>query len=744
MDAVTEFADACRERAFLAGVYSGTIHNDGEPFHLGQTEGYLVERALRAFENEQSILIHNPRPSPSVPLAIAAAYVISQDTRIKASDVDEESLRRGNGWGMLMFPGSGYVTKFDKFHYDRVVNPGASMLTRHTLSKLSETGQGWGLYTANDDFSFDFDRKYTAHGATFVDLSRPLWSERYFDRIEEYCENHPRIPTVFYTDEMHSAAELTCERLDIEPITITGELLATSDPPKPPQPGESDLTTHERILCSDIAAKHLTVYDEEFHERVPDLIEFKQKLAARDLSFQSVARAYNCLTQQACKPKYWDEQIAGSGFHRTIPEYLEQIREASDRTGGIGGDLLSHFARQATELQGYLNSEHALQNTVLQSVQKAGAEDDPVVFVTKNDAEAEALELAAESEGYTVPENVSFVGRQSVTPDMDARHIFVYPPFEESYLYEFPPSRSIYYLMNSMWGEYVHRNATDRTRALNVTHDHEYTGEGHDTADSLTYDSEELVANIQRHYEEHGFDLVDSADRAASDGASGGTTYHPDEFVVMRLDNGETVRHAPGAHVTTYDEGTFKVTRKAARSVEEGDGIVLLNAVSGDIFDLLLEDAKMSPNVQEDLDLIENWREMLTVGMDARDLNAADVLGELKERGSTLRREGTIENWCSGVTIAPGFRKDLRRTLLVFRPDLPGEDIETIERHLWRAIQHIRTLHRRIGRNVRRVIEAEANGTTTTNFVGDDINESMIRDITNDLERTTVLQIWRD
>jgi len=134
----------------MEGFLQGTIQNDGTPFHLGTTECATVEETLRTVERGESLLIHNPFPTTSLPVAIIASYAYSQNPRIP----DSEELP------MLVFPASsrGYLSIIDNFHFQTTVSSEDNktpLIPRESIGSLSEQSSSWCVYTAKDKFVFD-------------------------------------------------------------------------------------------------------------------------------------------------------------------------------------------------------------------------------------------------------------------------------------------------------------------------------------------------------------------------------------------------------------------------------------------------------------------------------------------------------------------------------------------------------------------------------------------------------------
>lgn len=746
MDAVAPYSDACRDREFMWGFLHGPIENAGDPFTIGQTECAIVEAALRAIDQQKSLVIHNPFPAPSLPVAICSSYVYSRHPRIPDSD-DPRPL--------LAFPSKGYVTAFDDFHFKYEVSHSSgksNVIPREVVNTLSDVDDDWGLYTANTqgDFQFDLNVDYVTPGAAFIDFQKDEWSDYSFDRIEAFCEENPEMPVIFYADEMCPAVEMTCERLGVEPLEVTNDLLTTAAHDPTPTPGESELTTQERILTNGgVDMTFVSAVDADLASLLPDLIELKNELQRRDLAYIDVARSFNRLTKQPFKPEYWTRRAKTDGYWDDVPTYLDRIRQRADNVSGAKGEYLLNYARTANKVQGHLNDRHVLQNVVADAIQRAS--DDPdteYVFVLKNEAEVDTLELAVLDMGYTIPENVTVVESNSVSPNPDRPHFILYPPYRDSYLYDFPPSKKVAFLYNDVWDEYVRNSAKTATTTITANYASSQVGDSQqgDVTDYV-FDISEIESDIKGHITRTGFSGLnaglnsDEDDDDQSDDETQDDADAEREMLAFEFDNGETTRMGARAHVAIYKTGTATVNRTTAKNVERGDSLLLVDDAADDIYDVLIKNAHQRDAVRDDESLIEDWRSTLNRGMDERDMDADDVLDAIQEMGSDITDDDTITDWRTGDTIAPDDEEDVRRIIKLFHPELEGSALSQVHQQVWRAVKHIRGLHRRIGRNVQRVVEAELNSSTTASFEAGNVNEEMIKTIARDIEPRTVVGI---
>jgi hypothetical protein len=480
------------------------------------------------------------------------------------------------------------------------------------------------------------------------------------------------------------------------------------------------------------------VADEDMGSLVSDFIGLKKKCLNRDLAYVEVSRVFNRLLKQPFKPHYWSRVVGANEFYDDVPGYIERIENRASNISE-GSDLLYNFARAANELQGYLNDKHVLQNTVLDAVVRAGDNKTPSRFVVKNTAEVEALRLAITDNGYTIPSNVEIIERAKVTPIPEVRYVFLYPPYRDDYVFEFPPSKTVAYIHNALWSNYVRASAVDATEDIGtqyVTRGVTASGTVGDV-DDFVFDIDTLETNIEGYLRRTAFGGPDTDSEETTSTGDSGT---PDRL--LTLDNGDTLAVSAQSIVTSYDSDDASITRKQAKNVEVGDEVLLIGSVAGDLYDVLIESAHKREAVREDERLVENWRNALETAIERDDLSYEDVVDKLQARGSSIQSWQTVRAWAKGRYIGPLNEDDCRRVLSIGRPELEGALLEQIHEQVWRAMKHLRLLHRRIGRNVRRAVEAEYNAATSTAFRGG-VNERMIKSIAREIERATVTSIER-
>jgi len=194
------------------------------------------------------------------------------------------------------------------------------------------------------------------------------------------------------------------------------------------------------------------------------------------------------------------------------------------------------------------------------------------------------------------------------------------------------------------------------------------------------------------------------------------------------------------SHVTVYDDEKRTIKRKLAYHIEEGETILLIDDQAGDIYDVLVQSAHERERVRECEQLINGWRNRLIRKMNEKDYDYGDIRSFIRHDESNIETKVAIRNWAEGSTIGPQDPEDVRRVLKISCPELNGHNLHDVYQEVVKAIRHIRLLHWEIGRNIRRVIEREMNPSRDPKL-GKNVNLSMIRSITRDIERGTITSI---
>jgi hypothetical protein len=745
---VQPYADKCHEYDFLAGFLDRNIYNDGTPFLLTETERCVLYIALTAIGRGKSMVIHDPFPSSSIPLALCGTHTYSQRPSLRPTG---DTTRP-----MLAFPSSGYTTNFWKFHWRRCLNPPTqktdNLYPVETVNALSEMNDEWGLSYVpttlggnnpnTPEFNFDFDAEYPAPSAVFVDLQRPEWAERRFGFIEELREEHPGVPFVFYTGEMDTAAQRITRKLGVTPLRVTNGLLATATPSETVQEGESELAIQERIIRTGTNFDIRAVHDDRLSSRLGDIYEMKDMLRDRRCAYPLVSAAYNSLTKFPVQPSYWTRTVATNPLptFSSTPDIIEKLRQSATDRSTADGDLLRQYADAINDVQGLLNERHPLQTAVLGRIHDVARGGENTRFVVSNTPQKKALQLALDEEGYAggADDDALIIEKSAVRRSVETRYVYLYPPYRTDTIFEFPPSTNVEFITFSVWKNVLADSIAGATRDISARTT-TTNQNGDDGEDDFVLDLDALDDDISEYLDKNGL----SERRAGGDTTTSSSASGDGERIQLTLaESGETVEYAPSTYVPLYDPKTTTVVRKRAESVSKGESILLIPSVSDDLYEALIDDAHERESVRQSEERVEDWRAMLVEGMDKEGLSYEATQKLFAKKGSGIESDQTIKFWASGHTIGPQDPYDVRRAIELFRPGLTPEFVERRWNTVWSSIKHIRFTHHEMGRNVKRYIEAEMSDASDVSLKGVE-DEEMLRTITRDVDIDTIAEINR-
>ena len=690
------------------------------------------------------MVIHDSFPSSAIPLALCGTHTYSQ----------RPSLCRTQTRPMLAFPSQGYTTQFWKFHWRRQLYPPTQMENNlypvNTVSALSEMESGWGLYyvptqlggqsMSTSKFEFDFKNDYPTPSAVFVDLRRPEWAERQFNYIEELREEHPKVPFIFYTNRMDTAAKRVTRKLGVTPLRVTNRLLATATPTKKAQAGESELAIQERIIHTGPNFSIHAIHDERISSRLSDLYEMKDMLRDRQCAYPLVTAAYNSLMKLPVQPTYWTKAVATNphpGITST-PDLIKKIRRSADDRSTADGDLLRQYADTINDIQGLLNKRHPVQNAVLKRIHDVARTGENTKFVVSNNSQRRALQLALDENGYAsgADDDALIINKRQVSRSIETQYVYLYPPYRTDPLFEFPPSTEVEFMTFSIWKNVLADAISDATQDISVrtttTHQN-----GSDDEDDFVLDLDALDDDIGGYLDKNGLSEYRRADETTHSPSGDG-----ERIELTLVNHDKTLEYAPNTYVSLYDSNTAKIVRKRADAVSVGDKVLLIPSVADDLYEILIHDAHERESVRKSEERVEDWRAMLVEGMEEQGFSYKTTQKALAEKESNIKSWQTIKSWATGSTIGPQDPFDVKRTIELFRPELSPEFVERRWQTVWSSIKHIRFTHYEMGRNVRRYIETEMNSTSNSSFRGVE-DEEMIRIIARDVTIDSIDKVVR-
>ncbi len=756
---IDTFAERCYNRDSLAGFIDGSIRIESDRFSISPVEAAATEQALQCIENNQNVLLETSFPTDSIPVALGVALTYEQNPR-----------RGGDNKPVVMFPRQSYVTTFDKIHFSRTINPDtkpeSEPIPRHPAGSCSKIGAGWGLWTANTQFTFGLESYSGEIAAVVIDLRAPRWLDTYAPQLEALLDHFTDTNAIFIaqTGKYGLGYELAETRSDVT-VNISPEHLESSLIDEVPVPQRTPLSTTEELLATkNVEYHYYGVGDEELAELYPRFAAKKIELQERDVAPKAVGGLYNRLIQLPVKPKYWNKVSASHGYFDAIPQQIEHLSTIADQYE-TGASRLENYIETARQVQGHLNNEHQLQNYLLNIIERAEESDERVRFVFGNDREQETFLLAAEKNGYTLgtTENITFSTKGDIEPVHGVMTVFAGAPPRNSHHYEFPASEQIVFIYFSILDEYIKSRGQERA-ANSVSHS-EYTLGSSDIdlepidLDQIEAEVEQVVAPADTQYtasdvasdllgDTSPWQVEDTLESVDKESDSDETAETPPESgssgtkQVRIFDFEEehaSIKSTPLSRMTLFHPERGEIERTRAQNVEVGDTILLIKDVADDVYDLLLDTARERVQIREDEDLVEGWRDQLNSALDSGKWTRKGFHQQLVEMGSDITDASTISQWRYGDILAPSDQEDIRRVYQLSRPGIDTSMFEQLASEVASAADRLRHRHRKIGHRIRSLVEYELDASTTGQ--PDYYDEEMRRRIREDTQCLTVANI---
>jgi hypothetical protein len=739
LESISEHAEAAERRDYIARWFPSGIKLDDQSYSFGQTELAVIEETLRCIERGDSLLIHDPIPSNRIPIGIILAYVRTQDPRFPSQGIV------GQGQSLLAFPAlhHGYVSDLDDFREDGI-GCCPRLLDRQPIDRLSQSESSADLHTAKNNFEFDQAHPGSTTGVVFVDLRKPEWGKltRRFDAILSLFEesNHS---FVFYADETTPATDTLTDQLSS--LTVTGELLTTAE--RTTLPDNPSLTTQfEQLVNSEeITVEQLVVGDPKMYDIVSDLSTMRDDIQG-DPDVQPVVKMevgwlFNLLTRLPVKPEYWDAVVADNYYQQGVRELLENLQGKAQRLDGRTGNILINYCEAANALHGHLNTQHSVQERLFQLITtSAGTElDRERIVVVKNDFERKAILRALTLENKELADKLAIRTTGDIDPTPGGEIIITRPLDADSYLYDFPTAERIAFLHFEPWAPLVEDRLEAGMGQLGVTLRRDEIGTTGGYAAQAS-NANRSTTGYERPENSGDADPTESlrADFEGEDTSStantggGNNTQSRDTDLELSLSNGEHKQLSNQARVSVLkDNGD--IARKQAKDLSVGDTLLLLDAVSDDIYDLFVESAHQKEKLRQAESVVERWRSILQDRLED-DWTGIELLAAIRERGSEIKDQATISNWRTGEAIGPRDPQDVRRILAILNPEMEPTYEATAE-----AMKKIRVEHRNIGRRARRAIESQVGG-----GIGSDLNTDLPEDVdqfSQDVREATIESI---
>lgn len=763
IESVADAAQRCSHRDYLAMWFERGLVDDDLPMAFGQTEKAIVDSVLERVAAGDSLLIKNPLPCNRVPLAILLAYIRAQDSRFPTNGIV------GQGKQVLAFPAHhlGYLSTLDNIR-ESGIGTTPAVVDRQPIGVLSETAPAEpDMFSAKSNFVFDWDTPGHQIGLCFVDLRKPEWGNinRRFDQLKSFIER-ATFPVVFYADEGSPVTDVLAS--EFKQLEVTPDLLETATG-ETPQEGVSTTTHFEQLLTTgEFEIEHLTVYFPELRRVTTDMVQMKDDLQERGIATMRVGWLFNLLTKGPVQPKYWDAVIEDNFYQQSAHELIGDLRSIANKLDGMDAELLLAYTQAASHLHSLLNQTHPIQKAVF-SLIEGSDETTNRAIVVKNELEREAILEAVTMADGPETSGVDIVPLDELTPGTYDEAVVVRPLDYDSYAYDFPIAEQLMFISLETWaGVTMERlrqgigtvestiaeqsigtppnadpgpaqspqppsQATREAVGGDSSADGDATaddvgdqqvpptgaalddGGGTDTElhgsieDALEIEIDEEYTPRASPEEESIYESLKQELEAPSDerghtGSSTETTAGRADLELV-LDNGETRQVSRMERASMIRDGG-EIRRVRAQDLSVGDRVVLVEHAATDIYEMFLANAHEQEKLRKCESVIERWRSVL---QDAREdgWTLEELLAGLQENGSEIVDVQTVKQWCQGDAIGPQQEEDVTRVLELLQPELADRGPA-----MYRAMKHIRTEHRQIGKKAKQVVELQASGDT--------------------------------
>jgi hypothetical protein len=128
------------------------------------------------------------------------------------------------------------------------------------------------------------------------------------------------------------------------------------------------------------------------------------------------------------------------------------------------------------------------------------------------------------------------------------------------------------------------------------------------------------------------------------------------------------------------------------------------------LYDLIIERVHSHPAIELHLSMIRRWHQELSIAYDTwkRDYTRGldDLLMELRIRGSNITTTQSLRLWLTGEVICPEDSNDLQRVADILDISFVSDNY----RHIGKAAQRLRNIHRALARRLNRWLQQDAAG----------------------------------
>jgi HPt (histidine-containing phosphotransfer) domain-containing protein len=698
---LSELVSKCQDRNFLSSFFEGRIEYEERNIDFGQTDLATMEKCLSAVEEKESITVFNPFSDPLLPVLISYSYMFSSEPNL-TSNINE-------GLPMILFPYQGYIQEYDNFHYSNGTELD-TVMSKENVDSEGDIKSKHVIYRATE--TEILTSEYKNIGLAFIDLRKNAWKEK-MDRIEEFISNNYIDSVVFYTDEKDYGYDVAKD-LSSEVFEVSGELMTQSEVDSEGE-NPTKMRKQESVFSRDFEFNIVEVDEEEIVARFNNLYEMLQKFSENDIEEYSARKLFNLLSNLVTSPNKYDKTASGNYYFQTVSSLTRSLESKADNLPSPRSDLVRNYLAEAEDLIETLNETNPKSNIILKLNEEAKKSEKETLLITKNKIHKEALEemLAEEKTNLESP----ILTKNEVTPSKGSVCIYLFAPWKEENVYEFPPANTLIFSLYPF-----ERNLVEGALEENCPSNYDLKSR------KIIGTSEDYDLDIENIREESARSVLSGNTSPQNNSAKRKDT---GESVNILLQGDEEVSYNEREIVTVLDKDKNTVKRKKSKDLNEGDELVVLSDAREDLYSLLVKKEHKREKIENKEALIQKWRSILQKGLETKGWDYDRLLKELQEKGSEISSSLTVRNWAKGDVMGPQKKEDVHRVLEIFRPEY-----ESLAPKIYQSMKYIRIEHRKLARQVRSLIESKVDPMSS---VSNDLNKEKLKRIEENLEVKRVI-----
>lgn len=700
---LSELVRRCQDRNFLSSFFEGRIEYEKKNIDFGQTDLAVVEKCLSAVEDKEFLTVFNPFTDPLLPVLVSYGYMFSSEPNLASSIND--------GLPMMLFPSQGYIQEFDKFNY-RNGTELSTVMSKTNISSEEDIKREHVIYRATD---LDvLDAKYKKIGLVVIDLRKKAWKEK-LDRIEDFISNNYVDSIIFYTDEKDYGFDIAHE-LSSKTFEVSGDLMNKS---KTDSEGENPtkMRKQESVFSEELELNFIEVDEQDIVDRFNNLYEMLLKFSENEIEDYSARRLFDLLSNLVISPERYDNAASGNYYFQTLSSLVRSLESMADNLPSPRSDLVHNYLNETVDLIEKLNDVNPKSNVMLELVEESNKSDKDTFLVAKNELHKKAIKklLAEEKANLETP----VVTKNEVVPSKDSIYMYLFAPWKNENVYEFPPANNLIFTLYPFEKGLVKDSFEENCPSVYKQNSKEIIG------NSKNYNLD--IQNIRE----------ESARNVLSVNTSSQTSYSSKEKgtgdnISISIQGDEKISYGEREIVTVLDKDKNTVKRKRAKDLKDGDRLVILSDARADLYSLLVEKEHKREKIKKKEALIQRWRSILQEGLETKDGDYDKVLKELQQKGSEITNTLTLRNWAKGDVIGPQKKDDVRRVVEIFRPEY-----ESLSLEIYQSMKYIRIEHQKLARQVRSLIESKVDPMSSIN--SSDLEKEKLKRIEENIEVRRVI-----